>query len=326
MKILSHRNTSRARQNKRRGRPPRAYYERILDNDGWVIAQELRLHPLRQPIDPQFAPYHDRILKGEAKAIYDYCERNSPRLEASFYELLGFLVTIRFYRAANQILLGIERRGGKMGWPSERDTYDYWYKAIKPVCDTARQFIRRTRNSGWRANRELLWREYALEPLSAVRYGSLVGKADEQLLLHSLHAPVDEEFEPYLERIRRGDLSAKTDYEEMLQKEQNERYRELRRSAVEELLKWSESHTRDLGRSRLEGMGCRGRELELLNESSFHLDRINKFRSFGLVTREIFFDLAQTSPLLTPAAVARRYACKVVRHSESWASHKDVGK
>src|SRR5882724_5308509 len=76
MKAVRHRNASRARQNKPRlGRPPQAEYERILENDGWVIAQELRLHPLRRPIDPQFAPYHDRILKGEIKAIYDYCER-----------------------------------------------------------------------------------------------------------------------------------------------------------------------------------------------------------------------------------------------------------
>jgi hypothetical protein len=96
---------------------------------------------------------------------------------------------------------------------------------------------------------------------------------------------------------------------------------------VEELLKWGESHTKDQVRARLKTVGCRGQELHLLQESSFLLDGINKFRPFGLVTREIFFALAVTKPFpLTPAAVARRYACKIVRHSESWASHKDVRK
>jgi len=302
-------------------------HERILEDDGLAIAQELLLHPLRQPVDPQFAPYYDRFLKGEVKAIHAYCERNAPRLGASFYELLGFLVTIRFYRAANQILLNIEKHGSRMGWPSERDTYEHWYKIIKPVCDTARQFIRGKRSSGQKVNRDHLWREYVLQPLQIVRYGSLVGKADEQLLLYSLNAPVDEEFVPYLERIRNGNLSAKADYEEMLQKQQNKRHGEMRGSAVEELLKWTESHAEDSVSSRLGAMGCSGRELALLKESSFHLDRINKFRPFGLVTPEIFSDLAQTKPaVLTPASVARRYACKIVRHSESWASHKNVGK
>jgi hypothetical protein len=308
----------------RRGRPPKADQERILVKDSWVIAQELRLHPLRPPIDRQFAPYYERVLKGELRAIYDYCDRNAPQLGASFYELLGFLVTIRFYRVANQILLGIERRGSMMGWPSDRDTYDYWYKEIKPVCERARQFIRTVRKSGRNGKREQLWREYVLQPLPTVRYLSLAGKAEQQLLLHSLHAPIDEQFRPFLERILSGDPTAKTDYEKKLQKEQNDRDKELRRSAGEELLEWSNSHTKSSVRSRMEALGCHGRELDLLAESRFHLDRVNKFRPFGLVTREIFFELAKTKPLLTPAVVARRCACKIVRFSESWASHKHV--
>jgi hypothetical protein len=160
--------------------------------------------------------------------------------------------------------------------------------------------------------------------LPTVRYAFLAGKADQQLLLHSLQAPIDEQFNPFLERILGGDLTAKMDYEEMLQNKQNKRDGEQRRSTVEELLKWSESHTRDSVRSRFEAMGCDGRELDFLTEGSFQLEQVNKFRPFGLVTREIFFDLAKTNPLLTPAAVARCYACKIVRVSESWASHKNV--
>jgi hypothetical protein len=287
----------------------------------------LNLHLLRQPVDPQFKPYYERILGGNLGAIADYCDRNAAQkdLDGSFYELVGRLVPLRCYRAVNQILLDIERRRA-IGWPSERDTYEYWYKTIKPVCDTARQFIRCRRNSGGNPNREDLWREYVLQPLPIARYLFLVEKADQQLVLHDLHAPIDEQFRPYLERILSGAPGAKADYEEMLQEEQNKRDGASRRSTVEELLKWSESSTKDSTRSRLEALGCHGRDLELLKVSSFHLDRVNKFRPFGLVTREIFFDLAQTNPLLTPAAVARRYACKIVRHSESWASHKDVRK
>jgi hypothetical protein len=315
---------STSRSGRRLGRPPKADREHILEKAGWEIAQELHLHPLRQPVDEQFAPYYERILKGELRAIDDYCDRNAPRLDVSFYELLGFLVTIRFYGAANQILLGIERRGSKMGWPSNRDTYDYWYKSRKPTCEMARQFIWAAHKSGRGASRKQLWREYVLRPLPTARYLFLAGKADQQLLLHSMQAPIDENFRPFLERILGGDLGAKTDYEEMLQKEQNKRDEELRRSTVEELLKWSESHTRDSVRSRLEALGCNGRELDLLTEGSFQLDQVNRFQPFGFVTREIFFDLAKTNPLLTPAAVARRYACKIVRVSESWASRKNV--
>lgn len=309
----------------RPGRPPKADQERILEKDAWVIAQELRLHPLSQPIGTQFAPYYDRILRGELRAVYDYCDRDAPRFDPSFYELLGFLVTIRFYRVANQILLGIERRGN-MGRPRTRDTYTYWYEVIKPDCEAARKFIRTVRKSGRSPTRIQLWTEYVSQPLPIVRYLSLTGKADQQLRLHSLQAPIDEQFRPYLKRILGGDLSAKTDYEEILQRDQNKRDGEQRRLTVEELLKYSESHTRDSVRSRLEAMGCDGRELELLTESSFQLERVNKFRPFGLVTREIFFDLAKTNPLLTPAAVARCYACKIVRISESWASHKNMGR
>lgn len=313
------------RNERRRGRRPKADQERILEEHGWLIAQELGLHPLRQPIDTQFAPYYERILNGELRAIYDYCDRNAPRFDPSFYELLGFLVTIRFYSVANQLLSDIERRGS-MSRPSNRDVYAYWYNELKPLCEAARHFIRDARKSGRRASREQLWCEYVLQPLPIARYVFLTGKADQQLLLHSLQAPIDDQFRPFLERILGGDLRAKTDYEEMLQNEQNKHDAELRRSAGEELLKWSESHTRESVRARLEAMGCHGRELDLLTESSFHLDEVNKFRPFGLVTHDIFFHLAQTNPLLTPATVARHFACKIVRVSESWASHKNVGK
>jgi len=311
---------------RRRGRPSRLLQSRILEEHGWVIAQELRLHPLRQPVDKQFAPYYDRVLRGELRAIYDYCDRNAPQFNSSFYELLGFLVTIRFYGVANQILSDIERRGSTMGWPSDRETYEYWYKEIKPLCDAARRFIRGARKADPSASRENLWRAYVLQPLPTVRFGYLAGKADQQLLLRSSRAPIDEQFRPYHERILAGDLSAKSDYEEVLQREENKRHGDMRRSAVEELLKWSESNTKDSVRSRLEPLGCGGREFDLLMEGNFQLERVNRFRPFGLVTREIFFDLAKTTPLLTPAAVARSYACKIVRVSESWASHRGVRK
>jgi hypothetical protein len=328
VKWQAHRTHSRSSRGKYRcGRPSKNDQQRILEQDGGHIAEMLRLHTFRQPVDPQFKPYYERILGGDLRAIVDYCDRNAAQkdLDASFYELLGRLVTMRSYRAVKQVLLEIERRG-TIGWPSNRDTYDYWYKEIKPACEEARKFIRTVRKSDPRANRIQLWREYVLQPLPTVRYLSLAGRADQQLLLHSLHGAIDEQFRPYLERILSGDLSAKADYEEALQKEQNKRDGELRRSAVEELLEWSNSHTESSVRLRLKAIGCHGRELDLLTKSSFHLDRVNKFRPFGLVTREIFFDLAQTNPLLTPAAVARRYACKIVRVSESWASHKDVRK
>jgi len=265
----AHRTSSRSLRGKsRRGRPSKTDLRRILEQDGGHIVEMLNLHLLRQPVDPQFKPYYERVLGGDLGAIADYCDRNAAQkdLDGSFYELVGRLVGVRCYRAVNQVLLDIERRGAT-GWPNNRDTYEYWYKVIKPACEAARQFVRAVRKSGKSVNREGLWHEYVRQPLPAVRYAFLARKADQQLMHQDIdYSRIDEKVEPYLERIFSGGVGAKTNYEEMFQKERNERDGELRRSAVEELLEWSESHTRGSVRLRLEAIGCRGRELNLLTE------------------------------------------------------------
>ncbi|MFZ1973085.1 MAG: hypothetical protein WAU89_09580 [Candidatus Acidiferrales bacterium] len=95
-----------------------------------------------------------------------------------------------------------------------------------------------------------------------------------------------------------------------LETEADRQYHEMRRQAVKEL---TEAHS-----SR---------------ESSF-ITMVNEFGGFGLVPKEIFFDLALTQVVsdhrvfrLTPAQVARKYACRITGISESTASHyKNVGK
>src|SRR5260370_12981023 len=221
----------------RRGLPSKTTLRRILEQDGGHIVERLHLTLPAQPVDPQFKPYYERVLGGDLGAIADYCDRNAAQkdLDGSFYELVGRLVGVRCYRAVNQVLLDIERRGAT-GWPNNRDTYEYWYKVIKPACEAARQFVRAVRKSGKSVNREGLWHEYVRQPLPTVRYAFLVRKADQLLMRRDIeYSRIDERVETYLARILSGDVRAKTDYEEMLQKEENERSGELRRSAVEEL-------------------------------------------------------------------------------------------
>src|SRR5260370_37523555 len=100
----------------------------------------LNLHLLRQPVDPQFKPYYERVLGGDLGAIADYCDRNAAQkdLNGSFYELVGSHVGVRWYRDVNQVLLDIERRGAT-GWPHKRDTYEYSCKVIQPACEDPRQ-------------------------------------------------------------------------------------------------------------------------------------------------------------------------------------------
>lgn len=303
----------------RRGRPTKSSQREILEaGNGWPIVREFRFRPLRTPVDVQFAPYYERVLKGDISAIGNYVDyvdsqnaalcavpvaerlklradqRVQRKLDSSFYELIGRLVTIRFYAAADSVLSDIERRG-VLSWPSNRSTYDCWYTLLLPLCQHARQFIREARASCPDANRDKLWRDYVLQPVAPTHYKHFIGEPDEDNL--------------------------------NLQREANELDKERRRRAIEGLLVRAKSHTKDSVRSRLSTLGIRGKGLERLVEGNFHLKSVQEFSLFGFVSREVFDDLAKTRPVLsTPAAVARRYACKIARVSESWASRKNVRK
>jgi hypothetical protein len=255
----------------------RAEREGILKELGEEIVQEFRLRPLRNPVDANFAPSYEQFVQGDMRAIDRYCDVSATRavLDSSFYELLGRLVTIRFYRSADIILSEIERRG-VINWPSRRKTYEYWYGVLKPRCQRARQFIRAARESGSTATTGDLWREYVLRSF-----------------------PIESRNDP----------------------------------VCSELLDWGKSHTEDSVRSRLRAYGSHGRELERLTKSSFQIDAVNKYGPWRLLPPEIFRALASSrAPLnrchfrLTPAAAARRYACEIVRVSESWVSRRYVRK
>jgi hypothetical protein len=113
----------------------------------------------------QFVPYYERILKGDLSAIPDYVDRNAARrdLDPSFYELLGRLVTIRFYAAADLILSDIEARGN-IGYPTGQQVDAYWYKLLLPLAERAKKWIRdylKKLSGKW--NRARAWDTYAEE-------------------------------------------------------------------------------------------------------------------------------------------------------------------
>jgi hypothetical protein len=290
-------NSSCSKQEKsRRGRPSRGEQERILTEQGSTLAEHFRSAPLRSPVDPQFAPYYDQVLKGDSRAILQYCDEHWHQgdIVSSFWELLGRLVTLRSSLIANVILTNIERRP-VMRWPTEKETFDYWYKKLKGACQRARRFIRAARKPWATTVREEIWREYVLQPLQNVRFAHLRGQPNE----------------------------------ESLQVEENARQQVSHRQMMEDLLARRESQTIESVRSRLRGMGLEDPALENQTISSFHLGEVNFFSPRGLVTREIFFDLARTKGSLgkhgfafSPARVARRYACLIVGISESTSSHR----
>jgi hypothetical protein len=280
----------------RRGRPSKASQQQLIEQDGAPVALEFQLRPLRTPVDASFRPYYERVLKGDLAAVAVYFDANGVRtgLDASFFELVGRLLPLRCYRGVRAILSIVE---GLSNWPSNRESYEYWYQRLLPLCRLARQFIEEAHASSPDANRDKLWHDYMYQPLPTARYVRLAGQEDE----------------------------------ERLQREANERDQGRRRLAVEVLRTWAKSHTKDSVRSRLSAPGCQGKDLESLVERNFHLANVQKFSPFGFVTREIFDDLALTRVeagkrhfTRTPATIARRFACKIVRVSESWASRKNV--
>jgi hypothetical protein len=247
-----------------RGRPSKLREDRILELQGHKLAEELRRDPLRSPVDPHFEPYYRQALQGNARAILDYCDEHWERgeLSSSFFELLGRLFIISFYKVVATLLSNIARRRVS-GSPSKRNVYEYWYRRIlKPRCDRARDFVRDAYKSDAEKRREDLWSDYCFQPAWT------------------------------------------------LETEKDSQHHEMRRRAIEELI---DAH----------GSA----------QSSF-ITIVNEFGSFGLVPKEIFFDLALTQLASgrrafrsTPSQVARKYACRIMNMSESTASHyKNVSK
>ena len=149
---------------KHRGRPSRTVLRQTLKRDSTKIADEFRRHPLRQPVAPLFETYYQCMLKGDLAAVTDYCESNSGRFsfDASFYELIGRLVTRQDLAAAKQIVSEISRRHVHLtGPPDDKDkVYEHWYFWLRILCDSARQFIRERYKAEESVKRRELWLEY----------------------------------------------------------------------------------------------------------------------------------------------------------------------
>lgn len=273
------------------GRPSKANRDEILRRDAWLIARELRQHPLRDPVDAQFRPYYNRIRDGDPASIAEYAHKMWPRLDPSFYELIGHLFFLSHYAGVKRLLREVSGSSGI----DNRKSYEYWYRKLLPLCQSARRFIEQAHASKPEANRNELWYDYISQPLPRLNYKHFAGLPDE----------------------------------ERFQREANELDRERRRLAIEELQTTTERLNEDAVRSYFKGLGCRGKELEAMTQSKFHLQSVDIFSPFGMLPHQIFFDLALTRKegskrrfVWKPADVACRYACKIVRVSESWARHK----
>src|SRR6266849_4413656 len=97
----------------RRGRPSKTVQEQVLKQDAPTIAEGFSRHPLRQPVDPGFDPYYQRMLKGDPAAILEYFDLGigfAADFDSSFYEAIGRLVPLRSSITAKHIVSTIARR------------------------------------------------------------------------------------------------------------------------------------------------------------------------------------------------------------------------
>jgi hypothetical protein len=152
--------------NPARGRPSKLAEQRILESHAHKLAEIFRLSPLRNPVDPAFDPYYQQVLHGNAGAVLKYCDQHWEQgdLSGSFFEFVGRLFTISFYRVAHTILSNIKRRRVS-GVPSKQRVYEYWYRRIlKPRCESARSFIRDAYKLDSESCREKVWEGYCFQP------------------------------------------------------------------------------------------------------------------------------------------------------------------
>ncbi len=285
---------ARTRRKDRTG--SKAARDQLLKASCSALVEQFELCRMREPIDAQFAPYYERFLRCDFRAIIRYrAERcREEDVATSFYEFLGRLVTLRFYEVADVILSNIEQRGA-ISWPSTSEAFNYWYNALRPLCEQARLFIRASHRLAGRKVREKLWRGYLLQPLQDARFSSLKGHPNEA----------------------------------SLQVQENVRQQSVRRRAVQSLLEVSETENVEFVRSGLRGLGMDGSKLEKQVTRSYHLAQIKSFARLNLVTREVFFRLAKTKGNLgrggfafAPSQVARFFACRILGISESTSSHQ----
>jgi len=153
-----------------RGRPSNSALRDNLKSGGAKIAEHFGRYPLRQPVDPQFAPYYQRILNLDLAAVLEYCDRHGA-LDDSFYELIGRLVPLQSWDAAKQIVSEIKRRGfylndSRRGSSERLPTeviYRCEYDELRSLCEVARKFIRKRYREDLYVRREKLWDEYVDE-------------------------------------------------------------------------------------------------------------------------------------------------------------------
>ncbi len=302
---------------KRRGRPSKVLGEQILHQDAGKIAGIFLRYPLRQPVDPQFDPYYQRILKGDLASIFDYCDSNRNRidLDGSFYEFLGRLVpSLESLSAAKQVISEIARRGDYLIGPTDKFLYRYWYSHLKPLCEDARQFIREKYKAVAAVKRQQT-EEYIRKHRSAhskAQNATTPSPDTTELKAWAEWAALVKPEQLWNEYVDKFFLSNKQD-------------EKARSQDIEEFKAWAE-HAHFQRRDP---------------DSSY--DLMEKCSRHHLIPKRFFFDLSKRSRhfdgrgerdqryqnlkwLWTPSAIARQYACAVVGISSGTVSHRNVRK
>jgi hypothetical protein len=143
--------------------------QRVLLEGGAALAEFFKAEPLRQPINPQFAPYYEQVLQGNAKAIIQYCDEHwEQELANSFHEIVGRLFLLKRDPVAETILTNIAGRPTP-GWPSNRRAYGYWYQKLKALCKRARAWLGASLKNSPSDTRDQRWQSYVEQHQQAVQ-------------------------------------------------------------------------------------------------------------------------------------------------------------
>jgi hypothetical protein len=292
-----------------RGRKRKASELQILEQKSiGPVSLEFQQYPLREPVDHEFRPYYERFRAGQLIALLEYSSSyRGEEIGASYYELIGRLVTLQSFPEARVLVSEIGRHGYRL------IDYRRFYRILLPLCQQARRFIRSRYHEAALKRREQLEQHIN-------RGGSAHGTNVNN------RAPDVKEVAAWAEdiSINREELWCEyvtqhyCQYTDGGPEDEDEK---ARSESIRELLELAE-------------------KLSPLSDWFSVYALATSFNIHCLVSKPMFFELdaSKRGPIeraerdaryrtrreaVTPSSVARKYACVIVRVSLSKVSHRN---
>jgi hypothetical protein len=129
--------------------------------------------------DPDFAPFYQRAISGDLRALVDFYRTRGSNPSAAFYQCIGFLAACGSAEEAKTVqkIISINRRGGpQRSGSATAESVRNWEKLLLPPAQLAASWISQQRmkssaNNRLPLNRERLWQEYLDQNLHPATQG-----------------------------------------------------------------------------------------------------------------------------------------------------------